>query len=174
MPRSTPTTTPRTDAECIQIYSDDVTGCSDARDYVDASFARTLETELADAKAEAAHYMSVAQKATDDLARLRAERADSASSVMWHLTAHQMACTAGLERDQLRAEVERLTFYIATTIQPEEYAKAIEDLRDELTAEREKVRLLREALADAADSGELTGCWLRQARAALAATERAK
>ena len=40
-------TTPRTDDECIQIYSDDVTGCSDARDYVDASFARALETELA-------------------------------------------------------------------------------------------------------------------------------
>lgn len=78
------------------------------------------------------------------------------------------------ERDRLRAEVERLTFYIATTIQPEEHAKVIQDLRDELTAEREKVRLLREALADAADSGELTGCWLRQARAALAATERAK
>ena len=92
-------TTPRTDAECIQIYSDDVTGCSDARDYVDASFARELETELAAAQQEAAHYMSVAQKATDELARLRAE----------NLTAHQMACAAGLERDQLRAEVERLT-----------------------------------------------------------------
>ena len=39
-------TTPRTDAECIQIYSEDITGCSDARDYVDASFARQLETEL--------------------------------------------------------------------------------------------------------------------------------
>ena len=90
-------TTPRTDAECIQIYSDDVTGCSDARDYVDASFARELETELAAAQQEAAHYMSVAQKATDELARLRAE----------NLTAHQMACAAGLERDQLRAEVKR-------------------------------------------------------------------
>ena len=45
-------TTPRTDAECIQIYSEDITGCSDARDYVDASFARTLETELAAMKAE--------------------------------------------------------------------------------------------------------------------------
>ena len=41
--------------------------------------------------------MSVAQKATDDLARLRAD----------NLTAHQMACAAGLERDQLRAEVKR-------------------------------------------------------------------
>lgn len=43
-------TTPRTDAECIQIYSEDITGCSDARDYVDASFARQLETELNAAK----------------------------------------------------------------------------------------------------------------------------
>ena len=44
---STPTATPRTDAECIQIYTEDVTGCADAVDYVCASFARTLETELA-------------------------------------------------------------------------------------------------------------------------------
>ena len=64
-----------------------------------ADFARTLETELAEAKAEAAHYMSVAQKATDDLTRLRDD----------NLTAHEMACAAGLERDRLRAEVERLT-----------------------------------------------------------------
>ena len=35
---------------------------------------------------------------TTELARLRAD----------NLTAHQMACAAGLERDQLRAEVERL------------------------------------------------------------------
>ena len=91
-------TTPRTDAECIQIYNEDVTGCSDARDYVDASFARHLETELATAKAEAAHYMSVAQKATDELVRLRAD----------NLTAHEMACAAGLERDRLRAEAEAL------------------------------------------------------------------
>ena len=58
-----------------------------------------LRGELAAAQQEAAHYMSVAQKATDELARLRAD----------NLTAHQMACAAGLERDQLRAEVERLT-----------------------------------------------------------------
>jgi hypothetical protein len=36
------------------------------------------------------------------------------------------------ERDQLRAEVERLKFYIATTIQPDEYAKVIKDLRAEV------------------------------------------
>ena len=62
-----------------------------------ADFARELETELAAAQQEAAHYMSVAQKATDELARLRAD----------NVAAHQMACAAGLERDQLRAEVKR-------------------------------------------------------------------
>ena len=41
------TPTPRTDALGIQIYEEDVTGCSNATDYVPASFARTLETELA-------------------------------------------------------------------------------------------------------------------------------
>jgi hypothetical protein len=40
--------TPRTDAECIQIYQEDVTGCSSAIDYVPASVARTLERKLAE------------------------------------------------------------------------------------------------------------------------------
>ena len=43
--------------------------------------------------------------------------------------------------------------------------------RNELAAEREQVRVLREALALAAESGELTGWYLQQARAALAATK---
>ena len=86
---STPTATPRTDAALYPMNGVEI---------VWPYFARQLETELAEAKAEAAHYMSVAQKATDDLTRLRAD----------NLTAHQMACAAGLERDQLRAEVERL------------------------------------------------------------------
>jgi DNA repair exonuclease SbcCD ATPase subunit len=37
----------------------------------------------------------------------------------------------------LRAEVERLKFYIATTIQPDEYAKVIKDLRAEVERLRE-------------------------------------
>lgn len=82
-------TTPRTDAALYPMNGVEI---------VWPDFARTLETELAAAKAEAAHYISVAQKATDDLTRLRAD----------NLTAHQMACAAGLERDQLRAEVKRL------------------------------------------------------------------
>jgi hypothetical protein len=44
---SAPTPTPRTDYECVQIYTEDVTGCANAVDYVPASFARGLETELA-------------------------------------------------------------------------------------------------------------------------------
>ena len=40
-----------------------------------------------------------------------------------------------------------------------------------IAAEREQVRVLREALALAAESGELTGWYLQQARAALAATK---
>jgi hypothetical protein len=65
---------------------------SDFRD-----LARTLERELAEATAEASHYMAVAQKATDELIFFRADS----------LKAHQMTCAAGLERDSLRAEVER-------------------------------------------------------------------
>jgi hypothetical protein len=59
---------------------------------------KLLERELAAAKAEASHYMTVAQKATDELIFFRAD----------NLKAHQMTCSAGLERDSLRAEVERL------------------------------------------------------------------
>jgi hypothetical protein len=60
---------------------------------------RQLRCDLSDAKAEASHYMAVAQKATDELIFFRADS----------LKAHQMTCAAGLERDSLRAEVERLT-----------------------------------------------------------------
>jgi hypothetical protein len=58
----------------------------------------TFRAELATAKAETSHYMAVAQKATDELIFFRAD----------NLKAHQMTCAAGLERDSLRAEVERL------------------------------------------------------------------
>lgn len=44
---------------------------------------------------------------------------------------------------------------------------------EDLAAEREKVRVLQEALALAAESGELTGWYFQQARAALAATKEA-
>ena len=57
-----------------------------------------------------------------------------------HSTVEEKVAELMKQRDQLRAEVERLTFYIATTIQPREYAKVIEDLRAELnaaTAERD-------------------------------------
>ena len=86
------TPTPQTDSE---EYPE---GEGQSFHVVSADFARTLERELAAAQQEAAHYMSVAQKATDELARLRAD----------NLTAHQMACAAGLERDQLRAQRDAL------------------------------------------------------------------
>ena len=44
-------------------------------------------------------------------------------------------------------------------------------LRAELATEREKVRVLREALDEAQSCGGLTGAIFMQARAALAATE---
>ena len=56
---------------------------------------RRLRCDLSDAKAEASHYMAVAQKATDELIFFRADS----------LKAHQMACAAALERD---AEHERV------------------------------------------------------------------
>jgi hypothetical protein len=65
-----------------------------------------LATELAAAKAEASHYMAVAQKATDELIFFRADS----------LKAHQMTCAAALERDSLRAEVERLMPYVSKAI----------------------------------------------------------
>ena len=46
--------------------------------------ARTLERELAEATAEASHYMAVAQKATDELIFFRAD----------NLKAHQMTCVS--------------------------------------------------------------------------------
>ena len=49
-----------------------------------------------------------------------------------HSTVEEKVAELMKQRDQLRAEVERLTFYIATTIQPREYAKVIEDLRAEV------------------------------------------
>ena len=125
---STPTATPRTDKEWEGYVRD---GLHDAGQ----RFARTLETELAAAQQEAAHYMSVAQKATDELARLRAD----------NLTAHQMACAAGLERDRLRAEVERADVM---------YQRACE-VEHELRAEVERLK------KQIKDDNRSYGCELR-------------
>jgi hypothetical protein len=50
-------------------------------------------------------------------------------------------------------------------------SREIEKLERALTGEREKVRVLREALDEAQSCGGLTGSIFMQARAALAATE---
>ena len=50
----------------------------------------------------------------------------------------------------------------------------LDQARSELATEREKVRVLREALDEAQSCGGLTGSIFLQARAALAATEKSK
>ena len=107
---STPTDTPRTDAAYFQ---------HGATMYSIAGEMKLVERELAAAKAER------------DLAITRL------ASILWSGAIDNQLCgdvqkwaddyTAELTR--LRAEVERLKFYIATTIQPEEHAKVIKDLR---------------------------------------------
>jgi hypothetical protein len=69
---STPTATPRTDDEETPLITNHRVSAETYKRMVD--LARELETELAEAKAEAAHYMSVAQKATDDLIQLLADK----------------------------------------------------------------------------------------------------
>ena len=79
---STPTATPRTDDEETPLITNHRVSAETYKRMVD--LARTLETELSAARSDIAHYLRD------------------------NLTAHQMACAAGLERDQLRAEVEAL------------------------------------------------------------------
>lgn len=116
-----PSATPRTDSATN--YCD----ASPVMPWVSASFARTLETELAAAKAECerlrfsteGHLLKTIQQQTE-LARLRAEvekwqsvaaqmsaerehNANEAARLRAELlTVHQMACAAALERDSLR------------------------------------------------------------------------
>jgi hypothetical protein len=83
--------TPRTDAECIQIYQEDVTGCSSAIDYVPASVARTLERELTAANKRIAdceflleHRYKIIQQQEPrcNEAIARAEKAEAALAAM--------------------------------------------------------------------------------------------
>jgi len=95
-----PTPTPRTDAAVKLTFAA-------GHNTVCPNFARTLESELAAAKAECE--------------RLRPHSLSAGEREDYH--------DALTELTRLRAEVERLKFYIATTIQPEEHAKVIKDLR---------------------------------------------
>jgi len=164
-----PTTsdTPRTEAECIQIYQEDVTGCSSAIDYVPASVARTLERELADAKEEFARFkestwehfeynrkQAVARSIErdndkDEIARLRAdlERFTGHGLLDCHAICDQRDAAVA-ERDRLRAEVERLKGALA--LGQQNCDDAYDDLReerDEAIARAEKAEAERDALA---------------------------
>ena len=76
-------------------------------------------------------------------------------------------CSRALEAE-LTAAKERLRSEAM-----DDYA-SIKHLQRELATEREKVRVLREALDEAQSCGGLCGAVFLQARAALAATEDAK
>jgi chromosome segregation ATPase len=77
--------------------------------------------------------------------------------------------TVSGERDQLRAEVERLKFYIATTIQPDEYAKVIKDLRAEVERLKRDYEYDHKCLHEVRERCEL---WKQRAERAEAAMER--
>ncbi len=133
-------TTPRTDAAwSFAFTASEFSAASAARQMRDKC--AELETELAAAQQEAAHYMSVAQKATDELARLRDD----------NLTAHEMACAAGLERDRLRSELAEAELKASRY---ETVKAAQEGLRECIRAERAEAALAeakveRETVAEA-------------------------
>jgi len=123
--------TPRTDAALYPMNGVEI---------VWPDFARTLETELAEAKAEAAHYMSVAQKATDDLTRLRAELAVAQNWVEHH---SKHADDLIGENVKLRADLERFTGHGLLD------CHAICDQRDAAIAERDRLRAELKELSQA-------------------------
>lgn len=102
-------TTPRTDAECIQIYTEDVTGCVDAVDYVCASFARELETELACEKENRNLLIEKGAKLETELAAAQAERDQLSAEVKrWQAEAEEMSAQRSHNANQagrLRAEL---------------------------------------------------------------------
>lgn len=127
--------------------------CGDVRKWVE-----DWSAELGDAKQEAAHYMSVAQKATDELARLRAD----------NLAAHQMACAAGLERDRFRAELAVAENWV------EHHSKHADDLIGENVKLRAEVERLTKQIKDDSRS---YGCELRDPNGTIweqAAKDRAR
>ena len=102
-------TTPRTDAAwSFAFTASEFSAASAARQMRDKC--AELETELAAAQQEAAHYMSVAQKATDELARLRAdlERFTGHGLLDCHAICDQRDAAVA-ERDRLRAELKELS-----------------------------------------------------------------
>ena len=159
--------TPRTDAAWAKTFEDDDDQCREGYAAIDMRDAcATLERELAALTAERDRWQEIAQTASAErehnanvASAAIAERDQLRSDCYYnHECINRLASSTGTlgeksEKvvevalstiDQLRAEVERLKFYIATTIQPDEYAKVIKDLR----AEVEKFKFLHQCESD--------------------------
>jgi hypothetical protein len=133
--------TPRTDAAWSKTFQDELNQfwSGNAANKMRDECAR-LESELAASNAEAAHYMAVAQKATDELIFFRADS----------LKAHQMTCAAALERDSLRAEVERWKTVAAEMSQQREH-NANEAARERARLDYLALQMGTPRVADALD-----------------------
>ena len=105
------------------------------------NFARTLERELAIERARLAGVIEIKRFVEAELAEMKR-----------------------------RLSSEKLMYKLAND-SAIKHELAAGELRNELAAERAKVRTLREALDEAQSCGGLTGAIFMQARAALAATE---
>ena len=142
-------------------------------------------------------------RAERDAARAEVERlkADGAASVFVNMASR--ASRAETDRNNLRADLDAIKAILNEEKARAERAEAelgklqelhgcsqemvvhwcehaanrslgLDQARSELATEREKVRVLREALDEAQSCGGLTGSIFLQARAALAATEKSK
>lgn len=142
--------TPRTDAETFQLYREDVTGCAEAIDYVAASFARTLETELAAAKAECERLRtlndnagSALQWAKEELARLRADVERWSGGLDMSLP--DLYEAAKSDRDKANAELARLRAELAVA---ENWVEHHSKHADDLIGENVKLRAEVEQMKD--------------------------
>jgi DNA repair exonuclease SbcCD ATPase subunit len=117
---------------------------------------------IADSEAQAvvaAHAVTAVYAERD---QLRAEIARIDSEKPW-------LKEANATNADLRAETQRLKFYIATTIQPDEYAKVIKDLRAEVERLKRDYEYDHKCLHEVRERCEL---WKQRAERAEAAMER--
>lgn len=169
---TTPTATPRTDAAwSFAFTASEFSAASAARQMRDKC--AELETELAAAKAECNRLYESSPTALDaltaELARLRAE----------NLTAHQMACAAGLERDQLRAEVsEARRAWLGDDYGHLPLIEALEKFRSDSDAQSDRADVLYQrscevehALRAEVERLDAEKPWLKEANARAAHAE---